>query len=841
MLSPETQPSNRTRAYVAWAVRYGKWIWLIALLVGVLTTWRTVHLYRGLRSELERLLPEQAASVTALQELRERMPGIQILGVVVEAQTAQNLPAAERFIDDLAARVRTYPPEMVAAVRTGIQEERAFIEKHAPLYAELNDLRDIRERIEARRDYEVTKASGNDLLDEDPPPLDFKDLEAKYRKLDPTGGRFENGRFSSAKEHAAVMLVEIGGYSTGMEQRKAVLDRVAADIKALGGPEKYAPGMQYAFTGDPAIAVEEMTALMSDLATSTLVIMAMVIGVLMLYFRWWRAVPAIFLPLLLSTTYSFAVSGLPPFSVKELNSNTAFLGSIIIGNGINFGIILLARYMEERRRGVAAQEAMVKAVHGTRVGTVTAAAAAGIAYGSLMVTQFRGFWQFGVIGGLGMAICWCVTFLLAPSLVLWLDGGRLDNPEVGAPSRWSLTAPLARCISRFPRAIVAAGIAFTLVATIGARSFSSSRFETDFSKMRRRDTWQVGEGFWGRRMDAVLGRYLTPVVILTDTPEQTRKLAEDLRQSLFKPPLDSIVSSVRTIDDVLPTEQQAKIAEVKALREVITPKIRSLIPKERLEEVDRLLGDDSLKPIDPKDLPSSLVTGMRDRKGNLDLAVLVYPKPTKDTWKGEIIQQFARELRTVAARHPGPDGRAPRVAGQAPLSADITASMTRDGTLATVVAIGGVVVLILAAFRWRRETPLVLAALVTGVLWLLFAMVTLDIRLNFANFIGIPITLGIGVDYAVNVMWRYKQDGGRNIIGAVRSTGGAVGMCSITTIIGYSSLLLAENAALYSFGLVAVIGEFTCLATAVVLLPATLLLLDGRQKANDKPSTLAAA
>ena len=55
---------------------------------------------------------------------------------------------------------------------------------------------------------------------------------------------------------------------------------------------------------------------------------------------------------------------------------------------------------------------------------------------------------------------------------------------------------------------------------------------------------------------------------------------------------------------------------------------------------------------------------------------------------------------------------------------------------------------------------------------------------------------------------------------AVRTTGGAVTLCSLTTIIGYSSLLLAQNRALFLFGVLAVLGEVACLSAAVVVLPA---------------------
>jgi len=70
---------------------------------------------------------------------------------------------------------------------------------------------------------------------------------------------------------------------------------------------------------------------------------------------------------------------------------------------------------------------------------------------------------------------------------------------------------------------------------------------------------------------------------------------------------------------------------------------------------------------------------------------------------------------------------------------------------------------------------------------------------------------------------------------AVLSTGGAVALCSLTTVIGYSSLLLAKNQALFLFGAVAVLGEVSCLFAALLAMPAVLIVwrkltdsLDGR-------------
>src|ERR1700722_19153811 len=128
-----TPPAPAVRAYVRWVLRHGRALWVVALLFGVLATVRTVYLYAHLRSDVEELLPRDSPSVRALDEMRARSPGLKFLGVVVEAVDAGDLPAAERFLDDLQTRIGAYPPGLVRDARDSNANEKAFIEKHAPL------------------------------------------------------------------------------------------------------------------------------------------------------------------------------------------------------------------------------------------------------------------------------------------------------------------------------------------------------------------------------------------------------------------------------------------------------------------------------------------------------------------------------------------------------------------------------------------------------------------------------------------------------------------------------------------------------------------------------------
>jgi predicted exporter len=410
-----------------------------------------------------------------------------------------------------------------------------------------------------------------------------------------------------------------------------------------------------------------------------------------------------------------------------------------------------------------------------------------------------------------------------PPLIARLDHGESTRPKPKT-ERSTVSYWLTRGVAAAPALIAALTIGLSVVSAIQVSRFRSSDIESDLSRLRRRDTWETGEGYWGDRMNAVLGRYLTPFAILTDSPEQAAAVANRLRSALDRPPFTGRISHVRTIHDVLPGDQRAKVELISEIREALTPRVRASLTPEQQRGVDRFLGGAALTPIGVDDLPRYFTLGLRENDGSVGKLVLVYPSTDAKWWDGDQMVAFVAELRKLAADAVGPEAAAPRVTGGVALTADIVQAIAHDGPLASAAAFAGVVLTVIALLRWRPATLYVVGALVVGVLWLAGASRLLGIHVNFANFIAFPITFGIGVDYAVNVVSRWEDDGSKDILAAIRSTGAAVGLCSLTTIIGYSSLLMAQNRALFLFGLLAVLGEITSLTVALVSLPSLLLL-----------------
>jgi hypothetical protein len=390
-----------------------------------------------------------------------------------------------------------------------------------------------------------------------------------------------------------------------------------------------------------------------------------------------------------------------------------------------------------------------------------------------------------------------------------------------------------------PRAVVGVAGLVTLVTFAQLVTLNSTHLESDFSKLRRRDTWTSGEGYWGRFMDRIIGGNLSPTVILTDSPAEASAVAARVRSEMAHPPLAGLVANVRSLDDAVPRDQPAKIAEVMRLRKQLTPAVRAAMPPDRIAEIDRLLGTDGLHAIGMADLPPSLTAGLREVNGTVGRVVLIFPRLTKRLWQTAQLEGFIAKLREVAAQGVPPGSRPGRVAGTLPVSADITASLQRDAPRASFAALVSVAAVVAVIFRGSATGLVVIASLLIGIVWMIGATFLFGIKVNYANFAAFPITFGIGVDYAVNIMARFRQeragpapdglpaDPARIVERVVVSTGGAVALCSLTTVIGYSSLLLAKNQALFLFGAVAVLGEASCLFAALFALPAVLLVWRG--------------
>ncbi|MCA9017081.1 MAG: MMPL family transporter, partial [Planctomycetaceae bacterium] len=114
----------------------------------------------------------------------------------------------------------------------------------------------------------------------------------------------------------------------------------------------------------------------------------------------------------------------------------------------------------------------------------------------------------------------------------------------------------------------------------------------------------------------------------------------------------------------------------------------------------------------------------------------------------------------------------------------------------------------------------------------ILAMTSID--LNPANLIVLPLILGIGVDDGVHVVHDFRMKSGDYKTSP--STINAIVMTSLTSMIGFGSMMVATHRGLYSVGLVLVIGVACCLFVSLVTLPALLTWISNRSQNADSVS-----
>jgi len=802
-------------------------ILLLAVVISIVSLFFVRNL--GLDSRFIALLPESSPSVQDLEEVRDRVRGLSALTVAVQSPS-KDVDAMRRFIEDLVKLLEELPPDEVGVIDWNVGAYDEFVREHKHLYASLDLLERLLDALDERHDRERLKnnplwidfeedderESVEDLLDE---------LEAETERGEEKAEKFPEGYYQHEDGDLIAMFIrsEIGSDANAAGR---IIDRVQAAIDTLD-PMSYAPDLRVTLSGDVIIAEEEQQAIARELVLATTLTVTIVLLLIVLFFGRPRAVVLLGAGLVPPVLASFAVADI---AVDSLNASTAFLGSIIIGNGVNPNIIWLSRYFEERRRGSGVHDAILKAHQNTWLATMIASGAAALAYGSLMITDFRGFRDFGIIGGVGMVLCWVSALTVLPSAVAAYERVRPFPLEKKGKRRGGNYADMFAAVAgRVPRGVVAVSVVLSLLsAVLVTYTIIQDPFEYDFRNLRSvREEGHSEARLVQWRVNDILASHEQGrgIAVLLDSVDDIPVIEEQL---------DAMPSSIHgghhSVLEFLPQDAPEKLPLLEEIRELSLDMREHVEDEESLRRIDDNIPPETIAVPTLGDLPDEVALRFAEKDGTRGRIMIVQESDEFSTWDGRYLVRWADALRTLRMS----DGSRPPLAGRAPVFADMISAVYEDMPKAIGAAFFATVVLVLLSFRRRRDSLLSIMALLMGIVWMAGTMAALGMKLNFLNFVAFPITFGNGVDYSINVMRRFRleeQAGNKQpILSAVRLSGGAVVLCSLTTIVGYTSLYVSANQAMNSFGLAMAISEVTCLMAAVLTMPAVMILLSRRSR-----------
>jgi hypothetical protein len=210
-------------------------------------------------------------------------------------------------------------------------------------------------------------------------------------------------------------------------------------------------------------------------------------------------------------------------------------------------------------------------------------------------------------------------------------------------------------------------------------------------------------------------------------------------------------------------------------------------------------------PITLADVPDHLRQRFVSKRGRYLLQIF----PRDNIWEGEAMQAFVTQLQVIDADITGP----PVIAFHA------MRQMQRGYTHGSVYALLVIVGIILLLFRRLRLMLLTMIPVLFGGLWTMACMALVDLQLNMANLIILPLFLGTAVDNGIHLVHRMLEDPQSAAAPLAHSTGKAIVLTSLTSMVGFGSLMVARHSGVFSLGLLTTISVGCSLIATLVVLP----------------------
>ena len=744
--------------------------------------------------DLSELLPRSFASVTNLEKLRDEFGGIGHLTVICDGDSPEALRA---YSDRLAAAL-----EKLEKVRyVDYKRPVDFFSDRALYYLDLPDLETIQERFAERELYERLRANPLyiDLEDAPPPSLNFDDIRSNYEELGDPDAEAPEPYFMSSDKKRLVLFIKPTELASDLDFAKALIQDVEGVIASVQ-PAGASPAIRIELSGRYKKRTDMQAVVQTDLRTASLIALVLMLAYLGLHFRRISSVVLVFVPLTVGLVWTYGLAG---WTLGTLNILTAFVGTILLGVGIDVGIHVLDRAEQERAEGGAMAVFIAFARTGQAAAIASLTTVAGFA--SLILSDFRVFREFGILSSTGLLLVLTAYLLCLPVLLRLRDAVQSKARQPAEPA----FAPGRAILKHSPWAfwLIVVG-AFGTMTWIG-----SVHFNYDFSSLETRDlrSYQLD-----REVNELLGHSQTPLVLMTETSEQATRAVAALRKRSQGLGEASGIDRVTSGAELLPANQEAKaavLAKLSKTLELIEPESLDATEREQLVDLERRVA---AKPFGASDLPDSVGRAFHAIDGSGEFVLIL---PGISLTDGSKIRGLAAELRDI----PIGDASSPMslsATGEAMVLADVLDSVFSETPRSIGIAFLAIFITLWILFGRLTIAIVCMVPAVLTVLTTIGLMALVGLEFNYLNIIILPVLLGMGVDGGTHLLGRISDHG--SLDEGLRHAGHSIVGALVTTALGFVALLGASHPGLGSIAKLALLGLAMNLLATVVFLPAAL-------------------
>jgi len=649
------------------------------------------------------------------------------------------------------------------------------------------------------------------------------------------------------------------------------------------------PGVKAGLTGMIAVGRDEMVYSEKSLGYTTVIAVIAILILLMISFRMWVA--PIFATFNLLVGLIWAV-GTAAIVVGMLNIMTQMMAVILLGLGIDFSIHIISGFTERRAAGDNIAEAMEKTFLKSGKGILTAALTTACAFLTMVISHSRGMKEMGLVTGLGLLAILFATMLFLPSMLV-LRERRIDKKrEKKQDLKHAVQRDISFRFLGKTSELLSKHYIFTILASIIISfiliwSGSKISFDHNYMNLEPKGLTSIA------LQDTVQKKFdlsMDYALVLADSIEESRELSKKYRElgtvaitediSLYLPSPEQQQKRIPLIREirekirstaikksVLPSDFPVLRRELERLemnimemqdmaylggqdkvenkcKEIVgdpeNPNSRNII-REELQFLDENISTaakelskfqqnfapyfqtsvikmSSTQPIRLGDLPVTILDRYSNKKRDQFLVTVF---PVGNIWQNaEFLNRFADDLERVSDR----------ATGMPVVFRALIKIIGRDGRNAVLLTLVIVFLLLLVDYRNAGHALIAMIPLALGIFWMVGLMHLVGMKLSIMNVMGLPMIVGIGVDYGVHIIHRWRHEGRGKIRIVYSSTGKAILLTSLTTMLAFGSLVFSIWRGFGQLGGALFLGVGACFLTSVIILPGIIGIIERKNR-----------
>ena len=645
----------------------------------------------------------------------------------------------------------------------------------------------------------------------------------------------------------------------------------------LGDLLKDFPDVEAGLTGMIALGRDEMVYSQQSLGYTTVIAVIAILALLIVSFRMWVAPILAIANLLVGLVWAIGIATLV---VEQLNIMTQMMAVILLGLGIDFSIHLISGFTEWRASGDSIALAMEKTFIKSGKGITTGALTTACAFLTLVISHSRGMKEMGLVTGTGLLAILLATVLFLPSLLVLrerrIDKKRKKKKDTGKFVQRDISFRfLGRTGEWLSKHYISTILGSAVISALLIRSAFNIGFDHNYMNIEPKGLTSI------ELQDTILEKFdlgMDYALVLADDVDQSREFSQRYRElgsvaitediSVYLPSAEQQQERIPHVhevlekiqsepirQEVLPSELPALNAEIERLemnimeiqdiafiggQDKVDNKCKKIVgdpedPSSRniIRELLDLLGTDnpsatrglskfqlyfapyfkesiikmcSTESIHPDELPVSIL----DRYSNKSRdQFLVTVFPAGNIWKNaQFLNRFVEDLERVSDK----------ATGMPPVFRALIQIIGSDGRNAALLTLGIVFLLLCLDFLSPRLALMAMIPLALGVFWMVGLMHLFGMQLTVMNVMGLPMIIGIGIDDGVHIVHRWKHEGRRKIRTVFSSTGKAIFLTSLTTMLAFGSLVFSIWRGFGHLGGALFLGVAACFLTTVIIL-----------------------